>query len=325
MFKFLHRKEKDDRNYVITWITPALGAGHAPMSWAELDEIREQGISAIINLCEEFSDLHELEADAGFEVFYLPTTDDTPPDMEKLDEALEWMDEAIYLGKKVLVHCKHGVGRTGTFLMAYLLRRGFTMRQAEKLLKKTRSRANPTNFSQWGMLRKFGRKEGKLKYGEPSAENRRARDVSGCYQQYEDLQQRVEKLAGNFSPDCTTPFSLTPMEAIYFNERINISLTAAQRRAVTAHTNETSGHCPLWQDDRCILHKFRPLHCRGVEALKERKEIDRELQQLSRKLFTTLLEMEVNGELPLADRNAVISGKYVEIYFTSVLKQQQSS
>ncbi|HFQ82187.1 MAG TPA: protein tyrosine phosphatase, partial [Desulfobacterales bacterium] len=45
--------------YQLTWITPQLATGYAPMSYAELDSIREQGINAIVNLCGEFTDLHE--------------------------------------------------------------------------------------------------------------------------------------------------------------------------------------------------------------------------------------------------------------------------
>ena len=99
--------------YQVTWITKNLAVGHAPMSYDELDQIRDQGIDAIVNLCEEYCDLHELEENSGFEVFYLPITDDRAPKMEEMEKGLEWMDEAMYLGKKVLVHCKHGVGRTG--------------------------------------------------------------------------------------------------------------------------------------------------------------------------------------------------------------------
>jgi protein-tyrosine phosphatase len=52
-----------------------------------------------------------------------------------MDEALEWIDESIYLGKKVLVHCRHGIGRTGTIVSAYLLRKGLSARLVRKKLK----------------------------------------------------------------------------------------------------------------------------------------------------------------------------------------------
>ena len=37
--------------YELHWITDHLATGHAPMSYDELDAIRAQGISAIVNLC----------------------------------------------------------------------------------------------------------------------------------------------------------------------------------------------------------------------------------------------------------------------------------
>ena len=47
--------------YKLYWITSHLATGHAPMSYEDLDQIRSQGISAIINLCDEFCYLHEIE------------------------------------------------------------------------------------------------------------------------------------------------------------------------------------------------------------------------------------------------------------------------
>ena len=143
-------------NYKLTWVTPELSVGHAPLSYADLDAIREEGVAAIVNLCGEYCDLHEIEKDSGFEVYYLPIQDECAPDIKEMENAIDWVDQHILQGKKVLVHCRFGVGRTGTFVTAYLLQKGLDMKAASKLLKKTR--ANPTNSCQWKLLRSYQKK-----------------------------------------------------------------------------------------------------------------------------------------------------------------------
>jgi len=137
-------------------VTPELSVGHAPLSYADLDAIREEGVAAIVNLCGEYCDLHEIEKDSGFEVYYLPIQDECAPDIKEMENAIDWVDQRILQGKKVLVHCRFGVGRTGTFVTAYLLQKGLDKKAASKLLKKTR--ANPTNSCQWKLLRSYQKK-----------------------------------------------------------------------------------------------------------------------------------------------------------------------
>ena len=131
-----------DHAYPLTWVTDHLAVGGAPMTYEQLDSLKEQGITAILNLCAEFCDLHDIEAAAGFEVYYLPVPDEEAPDLPALEKALAWLDEAIYLGKKVLIHCRHGIGRTGTVLNAYLLRRGLGHKLAARVL---------TAWSSWAL------------------------------------------------------------------------------------------------------------------------------------------------------------------------------
>jgi len=156
--------------YQISWITDNLALGHAPMSYDELDSIRSQGIHGIVNLCGEFCDLHEIQQEHGFEVYYLPTCDEEAPTLEELEKALDWLDEAIYLGKKVLVHCRLGIGRTATFVTAYLLRKGFGLKLAKKKVEETR--ATSSSFSQWRLLKKYHKNSGTLTIREPSLENK---------------------------------------------------------------------------------------------------------------------------------------------------------
>ena len=80
--------EQHDSAYQLTWITDYLAVGCAPMSYVEFEAIREQGIDAIVNLCAEFCDLHEIEEKSGFEVYYLPIPDENAPDMEDMEKAL---------------------------------------------------------------------------------------------------------------------------------------------------------------------------------------------------------------------------------------------
>ena len=142
--------------YKVTWITESLAVGYAPLSYEDLESMSKQGVDAIVNLCGEYCDLHEIQQKSGFEVYYLPIPDECAPEMEAMEKALDWLDAAISEGKKVLVHCRFGVGRTGTFVTAYLIKSGLDLKSAGKKLKATR--ANPTNYCQWKLLRTYGKK-----------------------------------------------------------------------------------------------------------------------------------------------------------------------
>lgn len=142
--------------YKLTWITENLAVGNAPMSHADLAVIRKQGIDAIVNLCAEYCDLHEIEAKTGFEVYYLPIPDENAPEMEDIEKALNWLDEAISTGKKILVHCRFGIGRTGTFVTAYLVKKGCSLKVAGKKMK--HSCSAPSSYGQWKFLRQYVKK-----------------------------------------------------------------------------------------------------------------------------------------------------------------------
>ncbi len=233
--------------YPLNWVTDQLAVGHAPMSYDELRSIREQGIDGIVNLCGEYCDLHSIETDYGFEVYYLPVEDNQAPSLQETEKALQWLDEAVYLGKKILVHCTLGIGRTGTFLTSYLLRRGFSPKLARKKLAKTR--AESTSFNQWWFLRKFAKREGTLRIREPSLEATRLVNLMPYFVGYEAL---IEEAEAELPPSaglarcgretdacCNRFFNLELIEAAYLSHFLNKRLTredrlAAIRRGVEA-------------------------------------------------------------------------------------------
>ena len=277
-------------SYRLTWITENLALGHAPMSHGELDAIWDHGIRAILNLCAEFCDLHEIEGTHGFEVYYLPIHDDDAPSMIELEEALEWLDEAIYLGKKVLVHCRQGIGRTGTFATAYLLRKGFSLKMARKRIERTK--AGFTSFQQWRALKKFGKRSGILSIREPTLEKRHLVDLTPFFLDYEAILDQIDDSHARASMQnrallrcgmetdvcCFRPLHLELIEAAYLSNQMNKTLDREERKAAieraVAAGNARRGigrqdgvgskrvRCPLNMERKCILFDARPTSCR---------------------------------------------------------------
>jgi pyruvate, water dikinase len=229
--------------YRPTWVTDQLAVGHAPMSYEDLQSIKRQGLDAIVNLCAEYRDLYDIEKDYGFDVFYLPVPDDKAPDMDEMDKALAWLDEAIFLEKKVLIHCRLGIGRTGTFLRSYFIRRGFGSELIEERLRSVHS--HPTSASQWKLLKKYGRQSERLTIREPSLEAERAVNLGSYFEEYEtlcrladdafvldDSPSRRHPDCGRTSVECCKhPFYIQFIEAVYLRHFLIKELSREDRLA----------------------------------------------------------------------------------------------
>ncbi len=77
--------------------------------------LKDRGISVIVNL-EEYSWDYP-----SFEVLNLPVGDFQPPKPEDFENYIEFISLKIAEGKKVLVHCHAGMGRTNLMIAAYIV------------------------------------------------------------------------------------------------------------------------------------------------------------------------------------------------------------
>ena len=128
--------------------------GYAPRSPEDLDVLRHNTINAIVNLCAECYDLHTVQQAAGFDVFHIPLADESAPQaIDTLEPAFAWIDQHLEKDHHVLVHCRYGIGRTGTFVLAYLLYKSIPLDVALEKLDPTPSR--PNSRAQWDFIEAY--------------------------------------------------------------------------------------------------------------------------------------------------------------------------
>jgi len=105
-----------------SWVIPSqLAASSRPRSKNQVAWLQSLGISAILSLDEEgISPLLDAKQDV-ISYCHIPMKEHRPPDLEDLRRACAFITQQIGVGHKVLVHCRLGLGRTGTVLACYLI------------------------------------------------------------------------------------------------------------------------------------------------------------------------------------------------------------
>jgi dual specificity MAP kinase phosphatase len=94
------------------------------------------GITAIVSMREDsiYNEAHF----EGFNFLHLPTVDNTPPKMDDLIKGTEFIDTEVKRNGKVYIHCRQGLGRGPSMVIAYLLKIGTTYDGAFALVKSVR-------------------------------------------------------------------------------------------------------------------------------------------------------------------------------------------
>ena len=107
------------------WLTEELAVGGCfPLECAaELAE--RHAIGAVVDLrAEECDDEAQLRT-AGIEFLHLPTPDLRPAAPEHLEIGTEFVRNQLRRGRKVLIHCQHGIGRSPLLALCVLVDQGF--------------------------------------------------------------------------------------------------------------------------------------------------------------------------------------------------------
>jgi protein tyrosine phosphatase (PTP) superfamily phosphohydrolase (DUF442 family) len=126
------------------WVTPDLAVGGRFPCGVATRLARQHGVGAVIDLrSEACDDVAELKA-CGLRFLHLPTQDMLGVSQEMLDAGVAFARAVTAEGRKLLIHCEHGIGRSATLALCVMVDRGVMPLKALADAKDARERISPS-------------------------------------------------------------------------------------------------------------------------------------------------------------------------------------
>ncbi len=119
---------------MIRWINENLGGSRAP-EIEELEKWKNENVDMVINLLEGSYGKFLFEQQKKlFKTIHFPLGMYSQIEFEEIIPVYDYIKEKIDQNKKVVVHCKLGIARSGTFLAGYLIYTGKSYNEALDLV-----------------------------------------------------------------------------------------------------------------------------------------------------------------------------------------------
>ena len=116
--------------------------------------IQKLGVKCVIDMRSENSFDKSLFESIGINYFNIPVDNYYAPELDQIDNAIEYINSNISVDSKILIHCKEGVGRSSLIIIAYLVTTGLDLFESIKLVQSNRWGANLNNI-QFQKLKKW--------------------------------------------------------------------------------------------------------------------------------------------------------------------------
>jgi hypothetical protein len=128
----------------LSWIQSDLAVGGSFPCERTLCLAQDHGVGAVIDLRDEARDERRALRAHGLTFLHLPTPDMTGASQPMLDQAIGFARAARHEGRRLLIHCEHGIGRSATAALCVLVDRGLAPLDALRLAKTQRAAISPS-------------------------------------------------------------------------------------------------------------------------------------------------------------------------------------
>jgi protein-tyrosine phosphatase len=138
------RAPQEPERLDLDWLTSWIAVGGAfPIERAER-LASAHGITRVVDLRAEACDEELVLKRAGIALLHLPTADCCAIAQPMIREGVAWVACALAEGRRVLIHCQHGIGRSALLALCVLVEGGLDPLEALELAKGARRVVSPS-------------------------------------------------------------------------------------------------------------------------------------------------------------------------------------